>query len=68
VKVIGIASGARVERVRAAGAALAIDRSTEEIVKASGGRRAVVAPPRCSIRLAPQRIAPTCSSWLRVDA
>ncbi len=31
VKVIGIASGARVERVRAAGAALAIDRSTEDI-------------------------------------
>jgi NADPH:quinone reductase len=31
VTVIGIASGARVERVRAAGAALVIDRSTEDV-------------------------------------
>ncbi len=38
VKVIGIASGARVERVRAAGAALVIDRSTEDI--GQGVRRA----------------------------
>ena len=38
VRVIGIASGARVERVRAAGAALVIDRSTEDV--GQGVRRA----------------------------
>jgi len=42
VRVIGIASGARVERVRAAGAALVIDRSTEDVgravLKATDGR------------------------------
>jgi NADPH:quinone reductase len=42
VRVIGIATGARVERVRAAGAALVIDRSTEdvgqEVRKATDGR------------------------------
>jgi len=44
VSVIGIASGARVERVRAAGAAFVIDRSTEDIGqavrKATDGRGA----------------------------
>jgi NADPH2:quinone reductase len=34
VRVIGIASGARVERARAAGAAVVIDRSSEDIVQA----------------------------------
>ncbi len=34
VRVIGIASGARVERARAAGAALVIDRSTEDVGRA----------------------------------
>src|SRR5207245_10726576 len=38
VRVIGVASGARVERVRAAGAALVIDRSTEDVIQ--GVRRA----------------------------
>jgi NADPH2:quinone reductase len=38
VRVVGIASGARVERVRAAGAALVIDRSTEDV--GQGVRRA----------------------------
>jgi NADPH:quinone reductase len=38
VRVIGIASGARVERVRVAGAALVIDRSTEDV--GQGVRRA----------------------------
>ena len=38
VSVIGVASGARVERVRAAGAALVIDRSTEDV--GQGARRA----------------------------
>jgi NADPH:quinone reductase len=38
VRVIGIASGARVERVRTAGAALVIDRSTEDV--GQGVRRA----------------------------
>ena len=63
VKVIGIASGPRTERVRAAGATLVIDWSTEDVGQGVGARQTVVAPPRSSIRSAPQRIAPTCSSW-----